>query len=129
MAEYGGKQRNQLSRAIANSETGSRQLKGFVDNRVNLICKNVVQCDRFITMPHLYPHIHVGGNFVTFSHNAHQHSQVEEGDFVYIDRVNLLIEQIINETIVFPNEDNRKRVLNYLRGMRKSYYQAHPDKK
>ncbi len=33
MAEYGREQRNQLSRAVANSETGSRQLKGFVDNR------------------------------------------------------------------------------------------------
>lgn len=33
MAEYGREQRNQLSRAIANSETGSRQLKGFVDSR------------------------------------------------------------------------------------------------
>lgn len=33
MAEYGREQRNQLSRAIANNETGSRQLKGFVDNR------------------------------------------------------------------------------------------------
>lgn len=33
MAEYGKEQRNQLSRAITNSEVGSRQLKGFVDNR------------------------------------------------------------------------------------------------
>lgn len=33
MAEYGRKQRNQLSRAIANSETGSRQLRGIEDNR------------------------------------------------------------------------------------------------
>lgn len=33
MAEYSREQRNQLSRAIANSGTGSRQLKGFVDNR------------------------------------------------------------------------------------------------
>lgn len=33
MAEYGREQRNQLSRAVANSETGSKQLKGFVDNR------------------------------------------------------------------------------------------------
>lgn len=34
MAEYGREQRNQLSRAIANSDAGSRQLKGFVDNRI-----------------------------------------------------------------------------------------------
>lgn len=34
MAEYSREQRNQLSRAIANSEAGSRQLKGFVDNRL-----------------------------------------------------------------------------------------------
>lgn len=33
MAEYSKEQRNQLSRVIANSETGSRQLKGIVDNR------------------------------------------------------------------------------------------------
>lgn len=33
MGEYGRKQRNQLSRIIANIETGSRQLKGFVDSR------------------------------------------------------------------------------------------------
>lgn len=33
MGEYSREQRNQLSRTIANSETGSRQLKGFVDNR------------------------------------------------------------------------------------------------
>ena len=36
MGEYSREQRNQLSRAIANSETGSRQLKGFVDNRCNI---------------------------------------------------------------------------------------------
>lgn len=34
MAEYSREQRNQLSRAVANSDAGSRQLKGFVDNRV-----------------------------------------------------------------------------------------------
>lgn len=33
MAEYSREQRNQPSRAIANNATGSRQLKGFVDNR------------------------------------------------------------------------------------------------
>lgn len=33
MAEYGREQRNQLSRAIANSEAGSRQLRGIEDNR------------------------------------------------------------------------------------------------
>lgn len=33
MGEYYREQRNQLSRAIANSGTGSSQLKGFVDNR------------------------------------------------------------------------------------------------
>lgn len=34
MAEYSREQRNQLSRAITNSEAKSRQLKGFVDNRI-----------------------------------------------------------------------------------------------
>ncbi len=34
MGEYEKKQRNQLSRAIANSEIGSRQLKEFVDDRI-----------------------------------------------------------------------------------------------
>lgn len=33
MGEYGREQRNQLSRGIANSDAGSRQLKGIVDNR------------------------------------------------------------------------------------------------
>lgn len=33
MAEYGREQRNQLSRAIVNSEAGSKQLKEFADNR------------------------------------------------------------------------------------------------
>ncbi|WP_347396533.1 hypothetical protein, partial [Parabacteroides leei] len=33
MAEYSREQRNHLSRAITNGDTGSRQLKGFVDNR------------------------------------------------------------------------------------------------
>lgn len=33
MGEYGREQRNQLSRAIANGEVGSRQLKKFVDHR------------------------------------------------------------------------------------------------
>ena len=33
MGEYSREQRNQLSRVIANSETGSRQMKGFMDNR------------------------------------------------------------------------------------------------
>lgn len=37
MGEYGREQRNKLSRAIANSEAGSRQLKGFVDNRPSQI--------------------------------------------------------------------------------------------
>lgn len=36
MGEYGREQRNQLSRAIANSEVGSRQLKGFADNRLGI---------------------------------------------------------------------------------------------
>lgn len=35
MAEYGRVQRNRLSRAIANSETKSRQLKEIADKRVN----------------------------------------------------------------------------------------------
>lgn len=33
MGEYSREQRNQLSRAIANSGTGSRQLKELMDNR------------------------------------------------------------------------------------------------
>lgn len=37
MAEYGREQRNQLSRTIANSGTGGKQMKEFVDNR-NSIC-------------------------------------------------------------------------------------------
>lgn len=36
MAEYSREQRYQLSRAVANSESGSKQLKGFVDNRSNV---------------------------------------------------------------------------------------------
>lgn len=35
MAEYSRGQRSQLSRAIAKSDTGSRPLKAFVDNRIN----------------------------------------------------------------------------------------------
>lgn len=48
MGEYGREQRNQLSRAIANNETGSRQLKGFVDNRPQSIvqfCMNEMMCN------------------------------------------------------------------------------------
>lgn len=33
MAEYSREQRNQLSRAVANGETRSKQLKGIIDNR------------------------------------------------------------------------------------------------
>lgn len=48
MAEYSREQRNQVSRAIANSGAGSRQLKGFVDNRYLGIkqakLNNVIQC-------------------------------------------------------------------------------------
>lgn len=36
MAEYSREQRNQLSRAVANSEVGSRQLKEIVDNRYQM---------------------------------------------------------------------------------------------
>ena len=36
MGEYGREQRNQLSRAIANSEPRSKQLKVFVDNRTKV---------------------------------------------------------------------------------------------
>lgn len=46
MAEYSREQRNRLSRAVANGETGSRQLKGFVDNRIDNVFnlpKNVAQ--------------------------------------------------------------------------------------
>ena len=43
MAEYSREQRNQLSRAIANSETGSRQLKGFVDNRLVNMATHIPQ--------------------------------------------------------------------------------------
>lgn len=41
MAEYSKTQRNQLSRAIANSGAGSKQLKRFVDNRC--IVDNIIQ--------------------------------------------------------------------------------------
>lgn len=34
MAEYSREQRNQLNRAIANSSVESKQLKGFIDNRI-----------------------------------------------------------------------------------------------
>ncbi len=37
MAEYDRTQKKQESRAIANNETGNRQLKGFVDNRYSII--------------------------------------------------------------------------------------------
>lgn len=47
MAEYDREQRNKLSRTIANSETGSRQLKEIVDNRdanpINLFNDFVIQ--------------------------------------------------------------------------------------
>lgn len=33
MAEYGREQRDQLSRAVANSRSGNKQLKEFADNR------------------------------------------------------------------------------------------------
>lgn len=40
MGEYGREQRNQLSRAVANGETGSKQLKAFVDNRpLPIVCQ------------------------------------------------------------------------------------------
>ena len=50
MAEYSREQRNQLSRAVANSETGNRQMKNFIDNRkqierstqFKMIIKNIV---------------------------------------------------------------------------------------
>ena len=44
MAEYSREQRNQLSRAIANSGAGSRQLKRFVDNRIS----NIIQMKTLI---------------------------------------------------------------------------------
>lgn len=44
MGEYGREQRNQLSRAISTSETGSRQLKRFVDNRIS----NIIQMKTLI---------------------------------------------------------------------------------
>lgn len=47
MAEYSREQRNQLSRAVANSGAGSRQLKRFVDNR-HLSCNKSVQMSRNI---------------------------------------------------------------------------------
>lgn len=40
MGEYERKQMNQLSRAITNGESRSKQLKGFVDNRLNNNTKN-----------------------------------------------------------------------------------------
>ena len=39
MGEYGREQRNQLSRAISNSETGSKQLKEIVDHRIGVLNK------------------------------------------------------------------------------------------
>lgn len=39
MAEYSREQRNQLSRVIANSESGSKQLKGVVDNRTHFLLR------------------------------------------------------------------------------------------
>lgn len=42
MGEYSREQRNQLSRVIANNTSGSRQLKGFADNRCNCICQQKI---------------------------------------------------------------------------------------
>lgn len=44
MGEYGREQRHQLSRSIANSGAGSRQMKGFVDNRTS----NIIQMKTLI---------------------------------------------------------------------------------
>lgn len=41
MVEYGRKQRYQMSRAVANSEKKSKQLKGIVDRRSNLQINNI----------------------------------------------------------------------------------------
>lgn len=55
MAEYSREQRNQLSRAVANSNFKSRQLKEFADNRhsVDLIiqckCPNMLECETEIS--------------------------------------------------------------------------------
>ena len=42
MGEYGREQRNQLSRAIANNELSSKQLKRFVDNRKQNITQMIL---------------------------------------------------------------------------------------
>ena len=45
MGEYGREQRNQLSRAVGNSEHKSGQLKGFADNRSQTIKYQNTQCE------------------------------------------------------------------------------------
>lgn len=48
MGEYAREQRNQLSRAVANSETKGKQMKGFVDNRLNSYVKQMAV---YVTKP------------------------------------------------------------------------------
>lgn len=88
MGEYSREQRNQLSRAIANSETGSKQLKQIIDNRMLFVeqmkfansfspkRESVLQRNAFfykkpIAGP-LVNHYHIGfDDFHTFSHLIH----------------------------------------------------------
>ena len=102
-------------------------LQAKTHKRSEKIIQQVVQrVDRFIGEPHIYPHLHISDDFVTLSINAHNHIELERGETVHINRIQNNILDIQNGILVFLNRNIRKQVLNFLKGMRKSYYQRHP---
>ncbi|MBC8618966.1 hypothetical protein H8788_14565 [Parabacteroides faecis] len=73
MAEYNRERRGQQSRAIANRETGNRQLKEFIDNRTQKRTFEVIQLkDKYIPNASKCPHLHISGYYLgyTHTHNA-----------------------------------------------------------
>lgn len=70
MAEYSREQRNQLSRAVANSETGSRQLKGVVDSRKFVLSNSLIPVVQAQTITTYATPNRRGGNSIihSFSH-------------------------------------------------------------
>lgn len=81
MGEYGREQRKQESRVIANYETGSKQLKGIVDNRSSVLLQSKLMqvTQRIVSQFSLTPQYHreetKGDSISIYSVNIAEHEQ------------------------------------------------------
>jgi hypothetical protein len=79
--------------------------------------KGVIQFDRYVTEGGIYPHIHVGDNFVVFSTNANSHTYLQQGDLVRYESIQNVIDNITSGAVEI--NVGRKSILSFLKRMKK----------